>query len=208
MEKRLSDRPCLREPIPEIVDAARYLDAAVSAHLIGRFDLAEALIRLADIPAVREWTESLWGATSPYTQYRVIENASPHLPKDQRVPNRMPTAAQTHFLHQRDGYHCRFCGIPVIRSEVRDRLRKFYPDALPWGKTNPEQHSAFQALWLQYDHLLPHARGGNNDLENVVITCAPCNFGRGSYTLEEVGLADPRLREPVRSTWDGLERFC
>nr|WP_255527271.1 HNH endonuclease [Trichocoleus sp. FACHB-46] len=120
----------------------------------------------------------------------------------------MPTAAQKHFLHQRDGYHCRFCGVPVIRGEVRDRLRKFYPDALPWGKTNPEQHSAFQALWLQYDHLLPHARGGNNDLENVVITCAPCNFGRGSYTLEEVGLADPRLREPVRSTWDGLERFC
>lgn len=62
-------------------------------------------------------------------------------------------------------------------------------------------------LWLQYDHLLPHARSGTNDLENVVITCAPCNYGRGGYTLEEVGLADPRLREPVRSTWDGLERF-
>jgi hypothetical protein len=27
------------------------------------------------------------------------------------------------------------------------------------------------------------------------------------YTLEEVGLADPRLREPIRSTWDGLERL-
>ncbi|MEP0869412.1 HNH endonuclease [Trichocoleus desertorum AS-A10] len=208
MEKRLSDRPCFREPIPEIADVARYLDAAVSAHLVGRFDVAEALIRLADIPAVREWTESLWGANSPYTQYRVVANAPPHLPKDQRVPNRMPTAAQKHFLHQRDGYHCRFCGVPVIRGEVRDRIKKAYPDALPWGKTNPEQHAVFQALWLQYDHLLPHARGGNNDLENVVITCAPCNFGRGSYTLEEVGLADPRLREPVRSTWDGLERFC
>jgi 5-methylcytosine-specific restriction endonuclease McrA len=204
----LSDRPCLREPIPEIADAARYLDAAVSAHLVGRFDLAEALIRLADIPAIREWTESLWGANSPYTQYRVVAIAPPIFPKDQRVKVRMPTALEKQLLHQQDGYHCRFCGIPVIRSEIRDRLRKFYPDTLPWGKTNPEQHAAFQALWLQYDHLLPHARGGTNDLDNIVITCAPCNFGRGSYTLEEVGLADPRIREPIHSTWDGLERFC
>ncbi|MGB8354796.1 MAG: hypothetical protein WCD79_12955 [Chthoniobacteraceae bacterium] len=61
-----SDRPCLREPIPEILDAARYLDAAVSAHLAGRSDLAGALICLADMPAIREWTESLWGTGSPY----------------------------------------------------------------------------------------------------------------------------------------------
>jgi len=204
----LIDRPCLREPIPEIADAARYLDAAVSAHLVGRFDLAEALIRLADIPAIRDWTESLWGTNSTHTHYRVLASAPPSLPNDQRIKARMPTASEKQLLRQRDGYHCRFCGIPVIRSKIRDRLRKFYPDALPWGKTNPEQHAAFQALWLQYDHLLPHARGGNNDLENVVITCAPCNFGRGSYTLEEVGLSDPRMRDPVRSTWDGLERFC
>ncbi len=203
----LTERLCLREPIPEIADAARYLDAAVSAHLIGRFDLAEALIRLADMPTIREWTESLWGANSPYRQYRVVADAPPILPKDQRIQSRMPTATEKQLLHQRDGYHCRFCGIPVIRTEIRDRLRKEYPDALPWGRTNPEQHAAFQALWLQYDHLLPHARGGNNDVENVVITCAPCNYARGGYTLEEVGLADPRLREPVRSTWDGLERF-
>jgi len=42
-------RQCLREPIHEIFDAARYLDAAVSAHLAGHFKLAEELIRLADM---------------------------------------------------------------------------------------------------------------------------------------------------------------
>ena len=60
---------------------------------------------------------------------------------------------------------------------------------------------------LHYDHLLPHARGGTNDFENMLVTCAPCNCGRDNLTLEEVGLSDPRLREPVRSAWDGLERF-
>lgn len=37
-------RRCLRDPIPEIFDAARFLDAAVSAHVQGRYDVAEQLL--------------------------------------------------------------------------------------------------------------------------------------------------------------------
>jgi 5-methylcytosine-specific restriction endonuclease McrA len=203
----LAFRSCLREPIPEIAEAAHYLDEAVAAHLSGQSDVAEELIRRANMPVIRDWTESLWGSNSPYVQYRVVLDAPPILPKEQRVKVRMPNSAERCELHQWDGYHCRFCGIPVIRREIRNRIKKVYPHALPWGRTNPDQHAAFQAMWLQYDHLRPHARGGNNDLRNVVITCAPCNFARMNYTLEEVGLIDPTRREPVGSTWDGLERF-
>jgi len=162
---------------------------------------------LADMPAVREWTESLWGKNSPYVSPQHVQAAPTPLPEDQRVKARMPTSSEIVQLHARDGFHCRFCGIPVVRPEVRKRIAAAYPRALPWGRRNPEQHAAFQAMWAQYDHLIPHAMGGNNDLENVVVTCAPCNFGRMSYSLEEVGLADPRMRAPVRSAWDGLERF-
>jgi len=200
-------RLCFREPIPEIADAARFLDAAASAHLRGRSDLAEELIRLADIPEIAAWVESILGSKSPYVQYRDVSDAQPHVSKEERVTVRMPRQAEKHSLHLRDGYCCRFCGIPVIRRAVRDRIRKLYPRALRWGKPNVERHAAFFAMRVQYDHVVPHARGGNNDIDNIVITCAPCNFGRMSYTLEEVGLADPRLREPVTSTWDGLERF-
>ena len=198
---------CLRAPIPEIATAARSLDAAVSAHLLGRFAEAEELIAATNLPSIREWTESLWGRESQYVIRRSVENASPHLSKDQRIKVRMPTTAEKFLLFERDGFHCRFCGIPVIRREIRERIRRAYPEALPWGRTNPTQHAAFQAMWAQYDHLLPHARGGSNDLGNVVITCAPCNFARMNSTLEEVGLIDPRTRDPVRSDWDGLERF-
>lgn len=197
---------CFRKPIPEIYEAAQYLDDAITAHLAGDRQAAEALIKRADIPAIREWTESIWGKGSPYVKFRETPDSPAKLAKEQRVKVRMPNKSEKEMLHQRDGYHCRFCNVPVIRKEVREELKRAYPDALSWGKKNTEQHAAFQAMWLQYDHVLPHARGGNNDLNNIVITCGPCNFGRMDSLMEEVGIADPRERPPIKSEWDGLER--
>ena len=197
-------RRCLREPIPEIFEAAKYLDDAVSAHLEGLKDLADELIRRANSAEVRAWVESIWGKN---TGLLPKHGGTASIQKALRVKQRMPTLVQKLELLRRDGYHCRFCGIPVIRTEIRKRIHSVYPDALPWGRRNLDQHSAFQAMWVQYDHLVAHAYSGTNDLDNIVITCGPCNFGRVHYSLEEVGLIDPRTRECVRSTWDGLERF-
>jgi len=198
-------RACLREPIPEIAEAASYLDEAVSAHLDGQSDLADKLIRRANMRVIREWTESLWGPG--YLRYRIVSDVSPGIPDEHRVKERMPYAAEKRALHRRDGYHCRFCGIPVIRAEVRARIRTYYPNALPWGRKNTDQHAAFQAMWVVYDHLLPHSKGGTNELGNIVVACAPCNNARCDSTLNEVGLINPMTREPVNSKWDGLERF-
>ena len=199
-------RVCLREPIAAIVQAAALLDQAVTAHLLGRTDEAEHLISQADMPKVWEWTESILGKKSPHA----IPDGScrePSLPLALRTPARMPSAQEKSWLHTRDGYHCRFCGIPVIRPEIREKIRRVYPRALRWGKRNAERHAAFFALWAQYDHLLPHAKGGSNELSNLVVTCAACNYGRGGYTLGEMGLCNPLDRPPIQSPWDGLERF-
>lgn len=201
-------RTCLRDPIPEIVEAARYLDEAVSTHLAGKRDLADELIRRADIPAITEWSESLWGAGGPWTRPLPVENPAPFVPKDERVKPRGASKSVLKMLLERDGFNCRFCGIPVVRPETRSLIRRAYPKALRWGDRNNEQHAGFQAMWLQPDHIIPHARGGTNELSNMIVTCAPCNCGRSNLTLEEVGLVDPRLRAPVHSAWDGLERFC
>lgn len=196
-------RPCFRDPIPEIFDAARYLDAAVSAHLAGRTSLAHELFLAANIPSVREWLESIWGAKSPYVHTRTVSRMEVRAPLDVRMPNK----AQVKALHERDGFHCRYCGIPVIRPEVRRLACQLFPEAVPWGRTNASQHSGFQTLWAQYDHVVPHSCGGTNELENLVVSCAACNYGKMSYTLEELGLSDPRERSPVSSLWDGLERL-
>jgi len=200
-QKRLS----FRESVPEIFDAARMLDAAVSAYQNGYRALACQLVEAAKIPAVGEWGYSIWGAKSPYLQLRKFSDSVTEY--SARAEARIPTQEQKRLLHRRDGYHCRFCGIPVIRAEVRKKFCTVFPDVLIWGPKNAQQHVAFQTMWAQYDHVVPHSAGGGNDLDNLVVSCGPCNFGRMAYTLEEVNLVDPREREPVQSAWDGLERF-
>jgi len=119
----------------------------------------------------------------------------------------MPNKSQIAQIHERDGFHCRYCGVPVIRPEIRKRAVTLYPEVVTWGNSNATQHAGFQAMWAQYDHVVPHSSGGTNELDNLVLTCAPCNFGKMSYRLEELGLLDPRDFEPSHSTWDGLERL-
>lgn len=200
-------RRCFRDPVPEVLRASELLSQAADFHLSGQHSSAEELIHQADLPEVREWVESIWGAGSPYVIVKEIENAPPRLSKEDRVPVRMPNAAEKRELHERDGFHCRFCGVPVMRVEIRKLFQEAYPDAAYWGGKNIEQHPAFQALWLQYDHVLPHSRGGGNGNDNVVITCAPCNFGRMDNLCEEVGIQNPFDHQPVSSDWDGLERL-
>lgn len=198
-------RDCFRAPSPDVFRSADLLRRAANAHLLGTRDRAEELLRLANSSEVRDWLESVWGKSSPYVVYRSVPGSPPVLPKRNRLETRMPSSLEKAALLRRDGFVCRFCGLPVIRREVRAHLRKYYPDALPWGRSNESQHSAFQALWAQYDHILPHARGGTNALDNMVIACAACNFGRMNYTLDEVGISDPRQREPSKLDWNGLE---
>jgi 5-methylcytosine-specific restriction endonuclease McrA len=72
-------------------------------------------------------------------------------------------------------------------------------------------HAGVMAMTACFDHLLPYSRGGATDLDNVILCCWPCNNGRGSLTLAEVGLIDPRERAPAPGpgweAWDGLARF-
>lgn len=201
-----SGRRSFRPLIPEIEHAAELLGNAADAHLLGDGALAESLIKAADMAVLRDWLESIWGKASPHIHFRTVADAPVAVDRGYRVVTRMPDAKVKRLLVERDGHRCRLCGTPVIRREVRHYLSNAYPKALPWGKRNIDQHAAFQVMWLQYDHLLPHARGGTNDLDNMLVACAACNFGRMNYTLEEVGFASPVAETDITSRWDGLER--
>ena len=119
----------------------------------------------------------------------------------------MPGLAVTQAVYRRDGFRCRFCGCRVVLGTARKAMRTLVPEAVRWGGTNNTQHGAFFALTATIDHIVPHAKGGGSDAENLVTACWPCNFGRGDMLLEEVGLHDPRSRAPVVDGWDGLGRI-
>jgi 5-methylcytosine-specific restriction endonuclease McrA len=206
-------RRCFREPIPEIFDAAELLDRAADAHLAGDSNEAEKLICMSDNAAIAAWTESIWGKRSPEIHSFTAQDVPPpHLAITDRPTPRMPDKGTQRAIIERDGLHCRFCGIPVIPMEVRRMLNRAYPRAARWGRQNIDQHAALQCMWLQFDHVVPNERGGTSDLENVIITCAPCNFGRMQLTIEEAGLENPLARPLARTwshfeAWDGLTRL-
>ena len=203
----MAPRICLREPIEDIFHAAELLDRATDAHLRGDGNTAEQLFREADLPGVRSWTESLWGKYQPhYHRWRQIPGLGK--PTNPKAKDRDPIKKHRLEIIARDGYNCRFCGIPVIPPEIRKAITAAYPDSAYWrSQKNLDQHAALQCLWLQFDHILPHCWGGVSTPDNVVITCAPCNYGRMSWLLKEVGLIDPRERPVYKTSWDGLVRF-
>ena len=169
----------------------------------------------ADFPEILDWCEELWGGCGNFDTYR---RSPVHRSRD--VPNfpgrrildgpYIPAGVQREVL-DRDGYFCRYCGIPVILQKA---MRDAYPETARWGAGNVEKHTAFQALDIDFDHIISRSRGGRNTPENLVVSCAPCNCGRNNFTLEEVGVTDPRTIQagaheipPELSKWGGLTRI-
>ena len=206
-------RRCLREPIPEIFESADLLSRAAGAHLAGETAVAARLIRAADQPAIRDWIESLWGPKSKYPEkvhflrVREAPEATAALPTPERVKSRGPTPDIAMALIDRFGWNCAYCGIPLIDRRARNLLIAAYSDALRWGRTNDSKHTAFMCMDNEFDHVIPHSHGGSNDIENLVPCCAPCNCGKENWTLEQLGLIDPRTQQKCKSNWDGLTRL-
>lgn len=195
-----AERRCFREPIQEIFDAAGLLDQAVDAHLERDHSKAGRLIAEANMQEVWDWTESIWGKYNHEIHRACPKNGTPlKVRKGNRDKRAKPNKKQERELIDRDGRHCQFCGIPLIHAEIRKAMRKDYSAELPWGNANHTQHAAFQRMWMQFEHILPHSRGGPTDLDNLIITCSACNYGRNDATLEEVGLIDLRTRAETKS---------
>lgn len=108
-------------------------------------------------------------------------------------------------VYARDCYVCRYCGVPTIDSEATKTLAELLgPSVVSWGGTDAARHGTALAAWTQYDHIVPTNLGGTDDETNLVTACGGCNFGKDAYSLEELGLDDPRERLPGTIDWDGL----
>jgi 5-methylcytosine-specific restriction endonuclease McrA len=180
------------------------LAEAADALLAGDAESAAEKLRAADMMSVHSYVHSVMSRESlEIHRVRKIGGVAPA----ERAVARMPSAAVTAAMFARDGYRCRFCGIPVVLPQARQIMAERCPGTVNWSGKTVTLHAAFATVSATLDHVVPHARGGTNDPGNLVTACWPCNFGRGGYLLEEVGIIDPRSRPPVVDAWDGLGRI-
>jgi hypothetical protein len=199
MPKRsLFERPALAD------EAADLLGAAVHAALLDQDDLAVSLLQAANRSELREF--ALDCMLTQALRLRRETTRNPLYPRN-KAHLRMPSTAAQRQILERDAHRCRFCGVRVAALGVRSALSRFYPKAVPWPSGDREKHGAFLALNATIDHLVPHARGGSNDLQNLVTACWPCNFGREDLLLHEVDILDPFEFPVVRDEWDGLSQI-
>ena len=119
----------------------------------------------------------------------------------------MPSAAQQYEIMLRDGFRCRFCGSCVLVKEAHRVFAREFPLEARLGGINETKHFGLATLTASVDHLVPYARGGNNNPRNLVTACGPCQFGRNQWTLEEVQVEDPWNHPPILDIWDGLSRL-
>lgn len=106
---------------------------------------------------------------------------------------------------KRDLFRCRYCQIRLMHGKQLDTFEELVGrDAFPNGDSNRSRHGIRLIMRATFDHVVPVAHDSDEDknvLENVVASCWSCNFGKWDFTIEELGLSEPR--EPVPG-WDGL----
>jgi len=193
--------------LPELAKAADLLSQATDHVLAGAADHARELLRQADMPILRAYTaRAMSSVTEEIHRLRPVENLPPQIPKADRG-KRAPSPAEELAILKRDDYRCRYCGCRVVDRKAQSALAHALPGAVHWGGKDIELNAAFYTLKGVLDHVVPHAHGGTSDSDNLVTACQPCNYGKGNWFIEQVGLSDPRLRPPVVDGWDGLTRL-
>ncbi len=123
---------------------------------------------------------------------------------DLRDPVRSPAKLQKQVF-ERDSYHCRYCGGKLISQEfLKTFIKRLNSPQFSRGETNLNTHGIIHLTWPVADHVIPWNKGGRTSLDNLVSSCAPCNYGKDGYTIEQLGLIDPLTRPAKISDWDGL----
>ena len=126
------------------------------------------------------------------------------IPFESRDPVRSPSKLQNQVF-ERDGYICRYCGIQLVSQVFLKKFIKVLDyHKFRKGNTNLEQHAVIHFLWPVADNVIPWNLGGRTSLDNLVSSCATCNYGKDGYTLEEIQITNPFHRAVITSEWKGF----
>jgi len=168
-----------------------------------RDECIQALSKIKD-KQITEWFVE-HGQMSGRHRMKILALPKPKvIADDLRDPLRAPKKYQNEVF-ERDSYHCRYCGCRLISQDVlKIFIKKLNSDNFRRAATNAETHGIIHIAWPVADHVVPWNIGGQTKPENLVTSCASCNYGKDGYTCEQMGIENPFKRSPIKDSWDGL----
>jgi len=97
--------------------------------------------------------------------------------------------AEAIVIFIRDGFVDRYSGSKLIFPPVLRILSIQLPREFPFHKNwkMSETHPAYWELYPTLDHIIPVARGGQDNKNNLVCTSMLRNSAKSNWTLEELG---------------------
>lgn len=107
-------------------------------------------------------------------------------------------------VYERDGFVDRYSGRRLVFPAALRAISILLPDEFPHHPNWRMDvcHFAYYELSAVVDHMTPRARGGTNDMDNLVTTSTVRNSAKANFTLEELGWT--LLSEQELDKWDGL----
>jgi hypothetical protein len=195
-----------RAPLPVpgwFHDELRKFAVAVTAAADGKVSESVCLLEQVRSVDLRHWYVEHGQLSGMYRtkHFDLPSPTAPGLPLD---PLRSPDRHAKEILAP-DGFRCRYCGLGVVPKNVLAAYGEAVgAETFRATGTNAERHGAVLAFRANVDHVIPWNLGGKTDPENLVTACWACNYGKAGYTLEQMGLEDPRAYPPELDDWNGL----
>jgi len=201
------DTECLLRPAAWFEDDISTFSAAFEDFINGnRAVCLEALATIRDYEITEWFIEH--GQMSGRHRNLVLDIPKPKLvSKEMRDHIRSPLKYQNEVF-ERDSYRCRYCGVRLIdQKAMKLFIKKLSSDKFQRGSTNLTTHGIIHATWPVADHVIPWNIGGRTNPENLVSSCASCNYGKDGYTCEQLGISDPFVRFAKPDGWSGLSNY-
>lgn len=181
----------LLNPPPQLYGATSQLEAIADALEAGDTGAARAALFSVDLDACRRhWTAAGVEARRRHQKDRHVAA---------KTGKGAVSATMKIQIGERDGWRCRYCGLPVVWDGF---FRTLF--AVKFSDVGNSVNDLWRTFGLSPDHVVPIAAGGENVPANVVTACGTCNYAKGHCLLDELGLDDPRSQRAIADAWKGL----
>jgi 5-methylcytosine-specific restriction endonuclease McrA len=185
----------LPKPIPA-VDAIDTFESSYRAVIAGKLDTAKEL--LGQIPSLelQTWFD-LHAQNVSTPRFRGLGSLAPIIVSTELDPKKTFSHLSPQ-IYRRDNFHCRYCGSKVAPRSFFTRFSNLIGDDASYiGRANRSRPRIYLLFVATIDHVTSHRLGGRTAARNLVTSCWPCNYGKMEYTLEQLGMDDPRLTPPI-----------